>query len=90
MIVGNDEASVLRSIRARLGNSPSLRDVAEFKDVRGRTQSSGAALFGFVSQAGIKSLLQAYALYRSGSSPDAITGARIFADTFGGVLKNAG
>ena len=90
VIVGNDEASVLRSIRARLGNAPSLRDVTEFKDVRGRIQSSNAAIFGFVSQAGMKSLLQAYALYRSDSSPDAITGARIFADTFGGLIKNAG
>ncbi|HSQ23947.1 MAG TPA: hypothetical protein VLN44_06045 [Pyrinomonadaceae bacterium] len=90
VIVGNDETSVLRSIRARLGNGPSLRDAAEFKDVRNRTQSSGAAVFGFISQSGIKSLLQAYALYRSDSSADAITGARIFADTFGALVKNAG
>jgi len=90
VIVGNDETSVLHSIRARMGSGPSLRDVAEFKDVRRRTQSSDAAIFGFVSQSGIKSLLQAYALYRSDSSADAITGARIFADTFGGIIKNAG
>lgn len=90
VIVGNDETSVLRSMRARLGNATPLRDVAEFKEVRSRTQSSGAAIFGFVSQGGIKSLLQAYALYRSDSSPDAITAARIFADTFGGVIRNAG
>lgn len=90
LIVGNDETSVLHSIRARMGNGPSLRDVADFKDVRHRTQSSEAAVFGFVSQSGIKSLLQAYALYRSDSSADAITGARIFSDTFGGIVKNAG
>jgi hypothetical protein len=90
VIVGNDETSVLHSIRARMGNGPSLRDVAEFKDVRNRTHSSDAAVFGFVSQGGIKSLLQAYALYRSDSSADAITAARIFADTLGGVVKNAG
>lgn len=90
VIVGNDETSVLHSIRARMGNGPSLRDVTDFKDVRQRTHSSEAAVFGFVSQSGIKSLLQAYALYRSDSSADAITGARIFADTFGGTVKNAG
>jgi hypothetical protein len=89
VIVGNDEKSVLQSIRSSTG-SPSLRDVAEFKDVRDRTQSSSASVFGFVSQSGIKSLLQAYALFRSDSSADAITGARIFADTFGGIVKNAG
>jgi hypothetical protein len=90
VIVGNDETSVLHSIRARMGTRPSLRDGAEFKDMRNRTHSSDAVIFGFVSQAGIKSLLQAYALYRSDSSADAITGARIFADTLGGVVKNAG
>lgn len=90
VIVGNDETSVLHSIRARMGSGPSLRDVPEFNDVRHRTRSSDAAIFGFVSQSGIKSLLQAYALYRSDSSADAITGARIFSDTFGGLVKNAG
>ena len=90
VIVGNDEASVMHSIRARLGSAQSLRDLAEFKDVRGRIQSPNALTFGFVSQGGIKSFLQAYALYRSDSSPDAITGARIFADTFGGLIKNVG
>lgn len=90
VIVGNDETSVLHSIRARVGNGTSLRDVAEFKDVRNRTHSSDAAVFGFVSQAGIKSLLQAYALYRSDASADAMTGARIFADTLSGIVKNAG
>ncbi len=90
VIVGNDETSVTHSIRARTGNGASLRDVAEFKDVRNRTPSSDVAVFGFVSQGGIKSLLQAYALSRSDSSADAITAARIFADTLGGVVKNAG
>src|SRR5215510_2035860 len=90
VIVGNDEPSVLLSLRARTGNRSSLRDVTEFKDVRARTQASGAAVFGFVSQAGLKSLLQAYALFRNGSSSDSITNARIFSDTFGGAVKNAG
>ena len=90
VIVGNDEPSVLLSLRARTGNTSSLRDVMEFKDARARTQSSGAAVFGFISQAGLKSLLQAYALFRSGSAADSITNARIFSDTFGGVVKNAG
>jgi len=90
VIVGNDETSVLHSIQARTGNTGSLSQVAEFTAARGRTQTPNAAAFGFVSQAGIKSFLQAYALYRSGSSPDAAAGARIFADTFGGLVKNLG
>jgi hypothetical protein len=89
-IVGNDETTVLHSIQARIGNTGSLSQVAEFSAAREKTQNASAPIFGFVSQAGIKSFLQAYALYRSGSSPDAATGARIFADTFGGLVKNVG
>jgi hypothetical protein len=90
VIVGNDEASVLRSIKTRLGNNQSLHGSDEFNDARSRTDAPNATVFGFVSQAGVKSLLQAFALSRSGSSADAVTGARIFADVFGGVMKNAG
>lgn len=90
VIFGNDEKSVLRAIQTRLGRNQSLANANEFVDARTRTKSAGAAVFGFVSQTGIKSLLQAYALYRSGSTEDAVTGARIFADTFGGILKNVG
>ena len=89
VIIGNNEASVLRLVKTRSGYH-SLRVSEEFGDARLRTGATDASLFGFVSQAGIKSLLQAFALSRSGSSPDALTGARIFADVFGGVMKNAG
>ena len=90
VIVGNDEASVLHALRAGSGNIQSLHDAVEFNDARRRTEASTAAIFGFVSQAGIKSLLQAYAFSRGGSSTDAVAGARIFADTFGGLVKNVG
>lgn len=90
VIVGNDEASVLRLIRTRAGNNQSLHGSEEFIDARNRTDAANSSIFGFVSQVGIKSLLQAFALSRSGSSADAVTGARIFADVFGGVMKSAG
>ncbi len=90
VIVGNDEASVLRLIKTRAGNNPSLQGSEEFNDARKRTDVAGSSIFGFVSQLGIKSLLQAFALSRSGSSADAVTGARIFADVFGGVMKSIG
>ena len=90
VIVGNDESSVLHSRQTRAANAQSLHEATEFNDARRRTQAANAAIFGFVSQAGLKSLLQAYAFSRSGSSTDAVTGARIFADTFGGLFKNVG
>jgi hypothetical protein len=89
-IVGNDETSVMHSMQARMGSIGSLSQIAEFTAAHDRTQTPTAAVFGFISQPGIKSFLQAYALYRSGSSPDAAAGARIFADTFGGLVKHVG
>src|SRR5262245_6207317 len=89
VIVGNDEASVLHSIQARTG-SQSLQSSNDLKEARERTGALSAAVFGFVTQPGLKSTLQGYALYRSGSSSDAVTSARIFADTFGGMVQSAG
>lgn len=88
VIVGNDEASVLHSIEARNGRRPSLNGTKALDEARKNLAASNASLFGFISQSGAKSLLQAFALFRAGSSADAITAARIFADTFGGLVSN--
>jgi hypothetical protein len=90
LIIGNDETSVLHSIEARNGSRPSLKGSKELDEVRHSFAASNASLFGFVSQTGVKSLLQAFALYRGGSSADAVTAARIFADVFGGLVQNVG
>ncbi len=86
-ILGNDESSVLHSIEAHNGKRASLRDANDFAAARNSSDSL-ASVFGFVSPAGVKSLLQAYAISRGGSSADAITPARLFADTFGGLVKS--
>jgi len=87
-IVGNDEASVLHSIEARNGKRAALKDAKEFAAARHNINAAGASLFGFISQSGVKSLLQAFAIYRGGTSTDAITTARIFSETFGGLVTN--
>lgn len=88
VIVGNDEPSVVHSIEARNGKRASLQTSPELVDVRRSISTPSPALFGFISNAGVKSLLQAYVLLRGGSSADALTTARIFADTFGGLVKH--
>jgi len=93
VIIGNDEAAVLHAVEAGTGRRAALSNAAEFEQTRRASNSAGAAVFGFVSQAGVKSLLQAYALNtqsRGTISSDAITGARLFADTFGGIVKQVG
>ena len=93
VIIANDEAAVLHAIEAAAGSRPSLKTQSEVDQMRRATDSANAALFGFVTQAGIKSLLQAYALRSEGGdgvSGDSITKARLFADTFGGIVKQLG
>src|SRR6266403_1607834 len=62
VIVANDESSVLHSIEASAGRRATLRDGSDLQDIRRATEASNAAAFGFVSQSGVKSLLQAYVL----------------------------
>ncbi len=90
VVVGNDEASVTRAVEAHNGRRASLQGNKELADARSNLDSTNAPIFGFVSQPGVRSFLQAFALYRGGSSPDALTAARIFADTVGGIVKNLG
>jgi len=87
-IIGNDESTVLHSIEAHNGKRASLRDAREFAASRNSVSASSALLFGYISQSGVKSLLQAFVINRGGSSADAITAARLFADTFGGVVNS--
>ena len=90
VIVANDEASVLRAVEAGTGKRTSLKNQAELDQLRRGVDSSTAAVFGFVTQAGVKSLLQAYVLKTEegdGVSGDSITKARLLSDIFGGIVK---
>jgi len=89
-IIGNDEPSVMHCLEARRGKRPALAGEKQIDDLRKRVDASNATVFGFVSKPGVKSLLQAFALYRAGSSADAITAAQIFADTLGNLVDGLG
>lgn len=88
-IVGNDEASVLNCIAARRGKRAALAGDKQFNDLRSSVGASNASVFGFVSKPGVKSLLQAFALYRAGTAADAIAVSRLFADTLGNLVEGA-
>lgn len=88
-IVGNDETSVMSCVAARSGKRAALTGEKQFTDLRTSLAASTASVFGFVSKPGVKSLLQAFALYRAGSSPDSVTVSRLFADTIGNLIEGA-
>jgi hypothetical protein len=85
-IIGNDEASVTRCLDARRGKTPALAGEAQLEGLRRKVDAPTAAVFGFVSKPGVKKLLQAFALYRAGSDPNALTVSQIFADTLGNLV----
>ncbi len=89
-IVGNDESSVIHCIEARRGQRSALAAEKQLVELRGKVDAPNATVFGFVSKLGVKSLLQAFALYRTGQSSDAVTVARIFADTLGNIVDGLG
>ncbi len=89
-IVGNDESSVMHCIEARQGKRSALAGEKQLGDLRKKVDATNATVFGFVSKPGVKSLLQAFALYRAGPSSDAVTAARIFADTLGNLVEGLG
>jgi len=89
-IIGNDEDSVLHCLEARQGKRAALANEKQFNDLRQKVDAARANVFGFVSKPGVKSLLQAFALYRTGSSPDAVTVSRIFSETVGNLVDGLG
>ncbi len=89
-IIGNDEASVVHCVEAREGKRAALSGEKELDDLRKKVGAQSASVFGFVSKSGVKSLLQAYALYRAGSSSDAVTVSQIFSETIGNLVDGLG
>ena len=93
VLIANDENAVLRSIEAGTGRRAALSSQPEMDQLRRATDTPTAVLFGFVTQSGVRSLLQAYALRAEGAggvSSDAVTKARLFSDTFGGIVRHLG
>jgi len=87
VIVGNDESSVLRCVDVRRGRITALSGNKQLADLRRQVGATDASLFGFVTKAGVKPVLQSWALLRAGSAPEAATAAHIFADIFGNLIE---
>jgi hypothetical protein len=88
-IIGNDEPSVLHCLEARRGQLAALSGEKQLDDLRKRLDAPNANVFGFVSRAGVKALLQAFAL-RGASSSNDLTASQIFSDTLGGLIEGLG
>src|SRR6202040_1755483 len=85
-IVGNDESSVIQCLETQRGKRAALGGEKQLQDLRRKVDAPSAAIFGFVSKPGVKKLLQAFALYRAGPDPNALTFSQIFSDTLGNLV----
>jgi hypothetical protein len=89
VIIGNDETSVLSCMETKRGKRAALAGDKFFGDFRGTVNIPDSSLFGFVSRSGVKSILQAYALYKAASS-DAVNASRLLSDTAGNLVNGLG
>lgn len=89
-VIGNDEQSVLHCLEARHGKRAALSGEKQLDDLRKKVDAPNASVFGYISKTGVKSLLQAFALYRAGSSTDAVTISKIFSETVGNLVDGLG
>ena len=86
-MVANDESSVMRCIDARRGKGASLLGNQQLEHARAQVGAAGAPLFGFVSKAGVKPILQAWALHLFSSNQNATTIAPIFGSIFSNLIE---
>ena len=87
-IIGNDESLVLQCVDVRRGRRPSLQSNPQLAQARAQVSSSNTQVFGFIPKAGVKPLVQAWALSRAGNSPDAAIGVQLISSTFGNMIDS--
>ena len=87
-VIGNDESVVLHCVDVRRGKRQSLSGNEQLQKARQQIGTSAGPLFGFIPKAGVKPLIQAWALSRAGSSPDGATGAQLISSTFGNLIES--
>lgn len=89
-IVGNDESVVMSCVDVRRGKRPGLSGNLQLAQVRQQLNASTSPLFGFIPKAGVKPIIQAWALSRAGSTSDAATVVRLVSSTFGNLIDAFG
>ena len=84
-IVGNDESIVMSCLDVRARKRKSLAEDNQFQMVR-QSSDPRSAVFAYVPKAGVKLVVQAWALSRAGNSSDAASIASLISNTFGNLI----
>jgi hypothetical protein len=86
-IIGNDESVVLSCIDVRRGRRPSLTSNPQVQTMRQQLGTSPSTLFAFIPKAGVKTIIQAWALSRASNAGDAASIAPLISNAFGNLIE---
>src|SRR5262249_52568978 len=84
-IIGNDESIVMSCLDVQARKRKSLAEDNQFQAAR-QSGDTRPAVFAYVPKAGVKLVIQAWALSRAGNSSDAVSIAPLISNTFGNLI----
>ena len=85
-IIGNDESIVMLCLDVHARKHKSLSEENQFQAARQHFIDSRSAVFAYVPKAGVKLVIQAWALSRAGNSSEGAAIAPLISNTFGNLI----
>ncbi len=85
-IVGNDESVVMSCLDVHVRKRKSLSEENQFQVARQNLIDSRSAVFAYVPKAGVKLVIQAWVLSRTGNSSEGTSLAPLISNTFGNLI----
>ncbi|HXT63534.1 MAG TPA: hypothetical protein VN696_10905 [Pyrinomonadaceae bacterium] len=85
-IIGNDESIVMACLDVHARKHKSIAEDSQFQSTRQTMTDARSAVFAYVPKAGVKLVIQAWALSRTSNSPDAASMAPLISNTFGNLI----
>jgi hypothetical protein len=85
-IIGNEESVVTRCVGVHAGKHRSLAEDAQLGSMRQQVAGAHPDVLAFVPKAGVKAVIQAWALSRAGNSSQAAAIAPLISNTFGNLI----
>lgn len=85
-ILGNDESIVMSCLDVHFGKHKPLAEDNQFQATRQSVNDPQSIVFAFVPKAGVKLVIQAWALARAGNSADATSIVPLISNTFGNLI----
>ncbi len=86
-IVGNDESIVMACLDVHARKHKSIAEDSQFQLTRQTLSDARSSVFAYVPKAGVKLVIQGWALSRTGNSSEAASIAPLISNTFGNLIE---